>query len=340
MSEMATTRTRSQTTRSASRRSTTRRGAHEEHTVEQTAAAEAASRAEAEALQTAAEADERVAEAMAEVPKKSRLERQADKGQESYEKLVRAWLDGEQVAIKLWLDAEAAHVKAVKAWLDGEQRYGTAQGLYDTVRVSAQGAAKHFMMGQSLLDDMLAALAKIKDGGYFKDLGFEKYVDFLSHICKTYVGQLDGGSKKVVARFVVGQIPGLTQRKYEEVTGIPQPQISRAVNDSNAGSGDQGHGGARERKGEAAKLEDALNKSLKPAGKPNPLENDDKWTDSQLKQAEMDLWAKIIDVRRELHHRGLPLAKLTEPEYGTARSGTQGSVGGKTDTGRQQQPAA
>lgn len=294
---------------------------------------------DADRASAAAHADARIEEALDDAPKKTRLERQAEKGQESYDKLVKAWLDAENIQLQMWLDAETKWQTDVTAWLDGEARYTTAQELYDTVRTSAASATEHLMLGQSFLDEMLDAVAKIKDGGYFKDLGFAKYIDFVSHVCKTYVGQLDGGSKKVVVRFVVAQIPGLSQRKYEEVTGIPQAQISRAVNDSDAGDGDQGHGGSRKTKREITKLAEALQRSDQPEGKPDPLQDDDKWTNDELKQTERELWRKLIDIREEMHKRGLTLPPLAEPEYGQRRSRMEGSGDGTTDAARDKIPA-
>ena len=35
------------------------------------------------------------------------------------------------------------------------------------------------------MDKALTALAEVKAGGYFKELGFEKYIDYVAHICLT-----------------------------------------------------------------------------------------------------------------------------------------------------------
>ena len=66
-------------------------------------------------------------------------------------------------------------------------------------------------------------------------------------------------------RFVALQIPGLTQRKLEEITGVPQAQVNRALNGSTAGDGQSGHGGDRTRttKREVYKLDAALQKSTR-----------------------------------------------------------------------------
>lgn len=151
------------------------------------------------------------------------------------------------------------------------------------------------------MDKALTALAEVKAGGYFKELGFEKYIDYVAHICLTYLKGIDGGSKKELVRFVALQIPGLTQRKLEEITGVPQAQVNRALNGSTAGDGQSGHGGDRTRttKREVDKLDAALQKSTQQEGKPDPLQDENKWTDAELKRAEKELWAKLIDIREE-----------------------------------------
>lgn len=299
--------------------------------------------AEARRAHTAADADSRVEQALADVPKKTRLERQAENGEQSYEKLVKAWLDGEQVAIKLYLDAEAKWGQDTRAWLNAETAYGRAVELDDIVRTSGAEAADHALKSQSFIDQMLVAMAEVKEGNYFRPLGFDKYSDYVAHVCKDYLKGIDGAAKKEVVRFVALQIPGLSQRKVEEITGVPQAQVSRALNGSTAGDGESGHGGDRTRttKREVDKLEDSLHKfrSDQPEGKPDPLKDGNRWTDSELKRAETEVWAQLLDIRSELHDRGLPLAQLIEPEYGAQRSGTQGSVGGTTDASRSETAA-
>lgn len=261
------------------------------------------------------------------VAPKTRLERQADKGQALADNLVKAWLDAEQVTIKLWLDGESKWSKDVSAWLDAETRHATANTLADAIASNADGAVQAVNLATGYLSALFDNLSSVKDGKYFRELGFDSFPNYTEHVCKTYLSGLDGGSKKDVARFVSDAIPGMSQRKLAEVTGIPQPQVSRALNGSTAGDGAGGHGGPRASKSDADKLVAATDKIASTV-----MADVDKVSVDDLKRIASEALRVLIDARAELVSRGETVAawsslqpsksaELHSSREGTTRTG-------------------
>lgn len=260
-----------------------------------------------------------------EAPQKTRLERQADKGQAAVDGLVKLWLDAEQVHIKLWLDAETKFTKDVTAWLDAETRFATAETLADSIASNATGAVDAANLASQYLEALFDGMTSVKEGKYFRELGHESYPKFTEHVCKTHLTGLDGGAKKEVVRFVIASIPGMTERKYAEITGVPQAQVNRAKKGSTAGDGDSGHGGKRDSKTDADKLAAATDKVT-----PAVLADVDKVSVDDLKRIAAEALRVLIDARAQLAARGETVAVWAslEPSKAEVHSSSEGTVNG------------